>query len=192
MFTSNDSVHNEYAALMNRTRALEHTGLAAWAVSTTAAAALLAWGVSAGSPGIMMAAVFAVVAGYLPLAHARQQMKLTATYIEEFVENKGGGAQWFGRVGQLNQLATAGSPNDWLMTVTSNLVVLAATLSAWLYSSRPNHGETFAGIVTACAVAFVLHSVTETMRLGQVDYVAMWCKTGATRDANRGRTSTAA
>jgi hypothetical protein len=189
MFASNESIHVEYAALMNRTRALEHTGLASWTVSTTAAVALMAWGVNAGNPGIMLPVIFAVAAGYLPLQHARQQMKLTAAYVEEFVEAKGGGAQWFSRVGQLNALSSAGAPNDWVMTATSNLVVLAATVSAWLYTSRANHGELFAGTVTACAVAFVLHSVTEMTRLGQVDYATMWRKAGG---ADRARTSNAA
>lgn len=184
MFASNDPVHAEYMALTNRTRALEHTGLASWAISTTAAVALLGWGVSAGSPGILLSVVFAVAAGYLPLLHAQRQMKLIAAYLEEFVENRGGSAQWFNRVGQLNAFAAAGSPNDWVFMATSNLVALTAVVTAWLPAAHAAHGELYAGIVTACGIALALHSITETARLGQVDYAAMWRKAGGTRSAN--------
>jgi hypothetical protein len=193
MFDSNDAVHMEYNALMFRARALEHTGLATWAVSTTAAVALMAWGVNAGSPGIMLSVVFAVAAGYLPLVHARQQMKLMAGYVEEFLENKAGSAQWFTKLGRLGVLPSASPSNDWIVTAASNLIVLAATVSAWLFKAHTGHGELYAGAVTACGVAFVLHSITEMTRLGQTDYAALWRKVGnGPREAERPRTSTAA
>ncbi len=176
MFASDDPVRAEYAALTFRLRSLEHTGLACWAVSTAAAAALLAWGVQARQPGILLAVAFAAAAGQLPHAHARLEMKRIAAYLEEFVESRGGGAQWFSRVAQLDALTAGGAAHDWVVTATSNLLVLAAVVCAWLYSGHESHGELFAGVATACGLAFAVHSVSETMRLAQCDFAAQWRK----------------
>jgi len=193
MLGSNDPVQLEYAALMSRSRSLERTGQANWVIATLAAVSLMAWGVHAGSPGILMSVVFAVAAGYLPLMHTRQQMKLIAGYVGEHMESRAGGAQWFTKLGQVYALSSAGPSADWIVTATSNLIALAAIVSAWVYKAPTGHGELYAAIATACGVAFGIHSVTEMNRLEQTDYAAMWRRAGnSPRETDRPRSSTAA
>ena len=192
MLGSNDPVQIEYAALMSRSRSLERTGQANWVIATLAAISLMGWGIHEGSPGILMSVVFAVAAGYLPLMHTRQQMKLIAGYVGEHVENRAGGAQWFTKLGQVYALSSAGPSADWIVTATSNLIALAAIVSAWVFKASA-HGELYAAIATACGVAFGMHSVTEMNRLEQTDYAALWRRAAhGSREADRPRSSTAA
>jgi hypothetical protein len=175
MFASNDSAHVEYDALMNRSRSLERTGYLLWTIATCAAAALLASAMGSRSPGALMAAVIAAAAGFYPLLHARQQMKMIACYLEEFIE-RAGGPQWHTRVGHLQALPAAHSVNDWIFTGVSNLVSVAAIAFAWMFAGPVRHGELLAALVTMMGALFALHSVMETSRVDRADYTAAWRK----------------
>jgi len=178
MFAANDSAHVEYDALMSRSRTLERTGYLSWTIATCTAAVLLAQAMGSGSPGALVAAVIAAAVGFYPLLHARQQLRMMASYIEEFVE-RGGGSQWHTRVGHLQSVPAVGAPNDWIFTAASNLVVITAITFAWMFSGPTKHGELIAGLVTACGVVFALHSVMETSRVERTDYAAAWRKVTA-------------
>jgi hypothetical protein len=178
MFAANDSAYAEYDALMSRSRSLERTGLLSWTIATCTAAMLLAWATSSRTPGPLVAAVIAVAAGFYPLLHARQQLRMIACYLEEFVE-RAGGPQWFTRVGRLQAVPAASAPTDWFHTITSNLVVVAAITFAWMFAGSPRHGELIAGVATAFGLMFIVHSVMETARVERTDYTGLWRKVTA-------------
>jgi len=178
MFSANDAAHLEYDALMSRSRHLERTGHLSWTIATCAAAVLLAWSIASRTPGTLMAAVIAAAAGFYPLLHARQQLRMMASYVEEFVE-RAGGPQWFTRVGHLQSMPSAAAPSDWIYTGVSSLVAVAAIAFAWMFAGPARHGELIAALVTACSIAFVLHSVMETSRVERTDYAAAWRKVTA-------------
>jgi len=164
----------EYAALMNRGRDAERTSHLCWIASGIAATVLLSWGIDAKSPGMMIPVVLAIAYGYYTMVHGRQQTRLVAGYIKEFVE-RDGGSQWFTRLGHLEIVPNFNpSMSDWLSTALANAVVVIAVVLAWLFAGSASRGELFAGIVTGCAVAFAIHSVSETGRIRQSDPAAFW------------------
>lgn len=175
MFAANDSAHAEYDALMNRSRSLERSGHLAWTIATCTATALLASAVASRSPGALVAAVIAAAVGFYPLLHARQQLKMIASYIEEFIE-RAGGPQWHTRVGHLQALPAVQSMNDWIFTGVSNLVGVAAIAFAWMFAGSARHGELLALLVTMLGAMFALHSVMETSRVERADYTAAFRK----------------
>lgn len=188
MFPTNDPATMEYATLMERARTIERTGSTTWCIATTAATCLLAWAIAADSPGRMLAVVFAAAAGLYPLIHARQQLRLTAGYMEEFIEGRGGAPQWHTRLGHLEVLPTVNPANDWVMTLLSNVVSIAAIGFSWVYAGSVEHGAVLAGFVTACGATFAIHSMMETARVAQTDFAAVWRKVGAgPREAERTR-----
>ena len=188
MFAANESGALEYATLMERARTIERTGTMTWCIATTGATCLLAWAIAADSPGRMLAVVLAAAAGLYPLVHARQQLRLMAGYMEEFVEGRGAAPQWHTRLGHLEVLPTVNPANDWVMTMLSNVISLAAVSLSWVFAGSVEHGGIFAGFVTACGAIFAVHSISETSRVAQTDFAAVWRKVGAgPREAERMR-----
>ena len=49
---------------------------------------------------------------------------------------------------------------------------------AWIFASATPKGELYAGIATGCAMAFLVHSISETTRLRQSDAAAFWRQVG--------------
>jgi MFS superfamily sulfate permease-like transporter len=192
MLGSNDPGQLEYAALMNRSRSVERTGTTTWVTGTAIAAVLMAWAIADNSPGRLLAVVFATAVGFYPMIHARQQMRLIAGYIEEFIESRAGGPQWNTRLGHLQVVPTVNPSNDWIVTVLSNLFVLAAVVFSWVFAGPVDHGEVIAGFVTACGVTFAVHSIAETARVATTNFAAVWrqVSTGP-REMDRARTSAA-
>lgn len=189
MLTANDSGTMEYATLMERSRMMERTSTMAWTMATTAAAFLLAWAIADSSPGRMLAVVFATAVGLYPMIHARQQLRLMAGYMEEFIENRTS-VQWHSRLGYLHTMPTVNPGNDWVITLLSNLIVLAAIVFSWLFAPPVKNGSVISGFVTACGVVFMFHTITETARVMQTDFAAMWRKVGAgLRETERSRAS---
>jgi len=178
MFANNDSNAMEYATLMERSRTIERTGTTTWAIATTAATCLLAWAVAADSPGRMLAAVFAAAAGFYPLVHMRQQVRLMAGYMKEFIEGRGSSPQWHTRLGHLEVLPTVNPSNDWVMTALSNAISIAAVCFSWVFAGSVEHGGVIAGFTTACGTVFTIHSISETSRVAQTDFAAVWRKVG--------------
>jgi hypothetical protein len=190
MIASNDPGQMEYAALLSRSRSVERTGVLAWVFATAIAAALLGWAVEGNSPGRMLAVVFATAVGFYPMINARQQMRLMAGYIEEFVEGRATGPQWHSKVGQLQVVPTVNPSNDWIMTVLSNVIVLAAVVFSWAFAGPVAHGELIAGFVTACGSIFAAHSLSETVRVDKTDFAAVWRKVSAgPREMDRHRSA---
>lgn len=178
MFTSNDSGQMEYVALTSRSRSLERTGQAAWVVSSLTASALFAWAVGAGSSALMLSVVLAAAVGFHAWSRAHQQVRLIAGYLEECAESRSGGAQWHSKLAQLQSMPAASASDEWIITAVSNLVVLAAIVCSWMFAESGKHGELLAGFVTALGVMFAFHSVTQTSRVAQTDFPAMWRKAG--------------
>lgn len=179
MFPTNDPATMEYATLMERTRTIERTGSTTWCITTTAATCLLAWAIAADSPGRMLPVVFAAAAGLYPLIHMRQQLRLMAGYMEEFIEGRSAAPQWHTRLGHLEVLPTVNPTNDWVMTMISNVISVAAVGFSWVYAGMVENGAVLAGFVTACGVTFAIHSFMETGRVVQTDFAAVWRKVGA-------------
>jgi hypothetical protein len=159
---------------MNRSRSIERTGQLAWVICVATATVLLSWAIGSASPGLMLPAVFAVAIGFYASLHGRQQTRLVAGYVEEFIEGRADGPHWYTRLGHLQVVPTVSPNNDWLLTGLSNLVMLATVVLSWLYAEGAERGELMAGLVTASCVAFAVHSITETVRMRQTDYAALW------------------
>lgn len=192
MFAPNDSSMMEYVALTSRSRSVERTGQWSWVISALAAAVLFAWAVRSGSPALMLPVVLCAAVGYHSWIRARQQVRLIAGYLEESFEGRSGGPQWHARLAQVQSSQAANPSEEWLVTGIANLVVVAAIACSWMSSDAAKHGELFAGFVTALGVIFAFHSVTETARLAQADYFAMWRKAGtAAKEMERPRSSAA-
>lgn len=179
MFASNDATHVEYVALMNRSRSIERTGQLAWVICAATATVLMSWAIQSASPGLMIPAVFAVAIGFYVSLHGRQQANLIAGYVEEFIESRSnGGPQWHTRLGHLQVVPVVHPVNDWLLAGLSNLATLTTVVLAWLFANGAERGELMAGLVTACSVAFALHSIVETVRLQQTNYASVWRQVG--------------
>ncbi len=164
----------EYAALMDRGRDAERTGQLCWVAAGVAAAVLLSWGIGARNPGLMIPVVLAVALGFYAALRGRQQARLIAGYVEEFLEGEGGEPRWFTRSRQIQALPGMGPAGDWLNACLANAVIVVAVAFAWIFAAPAARGELMAGIVTGCAVGFAFHSISETSRLTRTDDAALW------------------
>ena len=169
----------EYSALMSRGRDAERTSQTCWIASGIGAAVLLSWGIAAKSPGLMLPVVLSVAYGFYTMIHGRQQVRLIAGYVKEFLESRGSGLQWFTRLGHLEVVPGFNPSSDWLSTSLANVVNLAAMVFAWLFAAGVARGELMAGIVTGVGLAFGFHSVSETARLHQTNPAAFWRQVNA-------------
>jgi hypothetical protein len=118
--------------------------------------------------------VLAVACGFYAMIRGRQQVRLIAGYVEEFFESDTDGPQWFTRLGRLQVVPGFNPSSDWLTTCLACAVAVIAVALAWMFAAPAPRGELMAGIVTGVAVAFVFHSVSETARLRQTNYAALW------------------
>src|SRR5262249_3081546 len=150
MASMNENERTEYSALMMRGRDAERTSHFCWIASGIAAAILMSSAMAAKNPALMIPVILCVAYGYYTMAHGRQQARLIAGYVKEFFECDTG-PQWFTRLGHLEIVpGFTASSTDWLSTLLSNAVIMAAVLFAWLYSGVAPKGELYAGIATGC------------------------------------------
>src|SRR5262245_8630517 len=164
---------NEYAALMRRGNDAERTGQICWTAGGLTAAAMLSWGVAAKSPGLMIPVVLGIAIGFYALLRARQQVRWIGSYVEEFCEGPSG-PQWFTRMHRLQARPEFRTAGDWLTVSLANAGVLLALVLAWVYAQGATRGDLMAGIATVCGVLFAFHSISETVRMGQTDWLAAW------------------
>ena len=175
----------EYQALMARGRDAERTSLVCWTASGIAAAVLLSWGVAAKSSSLMLPVIFATAFGFYAAIHGRQQVRLIAGYVKEFMEN-GSSPQWFTRLAQLEVVPGFNTSGDWSLAALANLVVVTAMAFSWIYASGAPRGDLMAGIATGIGLVFCFHSVTETARIRQTNAGALWRQVVANTEERRG------
>jgi hypothetical protein len=165
--------HLEYQTLMARGRDAERTALLCWTASGLTGTVLLSWGIAGKSASLMLPVIIAAAFGYYAGIHARQQVRLIAGYVKEYMESSSG-AQWFTRLSQLESVPGFTPSGDWVTTALANVLVLAAMALSWLYSGGSSRGDLMAGIATGLGLVFSFHSVTETARLRQTNSGALW------------------
>jgi hypothetical protein len=186
MPTLEENERMEYDALMKRGQDAERGAQLFWTAGALSAAVMLSWAIAAKSPGLMIPVVFAIAVGFYGMLRARQQVQWIASYIEEFFEGQKG-MQWFTRVHRLQSQPGYRATGDWLVVCVANAGVVLALMLAWMYSDAAARGDLMAGIATGCGVLFSFHSVSETVRMGQTDYRAMWRQvSGQLKEAPRG------
>jgi len=169
-----DWEHSEYQALMTRGRDAERAALICWTAAGLVAAVLLSWGIGAKNSSLMLPVIFAAAFGYYATIHSRNQVRLIAGYVKEFVETQPGGPQWFTRLGHLEVVPGFNPSSDWVATILVNAIVITSVVLAWLYASVSARGDLMAGIATGCGVGFALHSIAETARLRSANPAAFW------------------
>ncbi|HLQ65870.1 MAG TPA: hypothetical protein VK123_01405 [Candidatus Limnocylindrales bacterium] len=176
----------EYQALMARGRDAERTALVCWTAAGLAGAVLLSWGIAAKSASLMLPVIFAAAFGFYAAVHGRQQVRLVAGYVKEFVESNGQGPQWFTRLSNLEAVPGFNPPGDWAVAVLGNLMVVTAMVFAWLSAAGSPRGDLMAGIATGLGLVFAFHSITETARLRQTNAGALWRQIAAQAEERRG------
>jgi hypothetical protein len=167
----------EYTTLMKRGQDAERGAQLAWTAGALTAAVTLSWAIAAKSPGLMIPVVFAIAIGFYGMLRGRQQVRWIASYTEEFFEGAKG-LQWFSRVHRLQNQPGYRPTGDWLTVCLANAGVVLALMLAWMYAEGATRGDLMAGIATGCGVLFAFHSVSETVRMGQTDFRAMWRQVG--------------
>jgi predicted membrane-bound mannosyltransferase len=175
----------EYVALMKRGQDAERSALLSWTAGTLTAAVTMSWAIAAKNSALMIPVVFAIAIGFYGMLRGRQQVRSIAGYIEEFWEGQSG-PRWFTRVHRMQHQAAYHSVGDWLTVSLANAGMVLALILSWMYAPGVPRGDLMAGIVTAGAVLFGFHSISETMRMGQADWPAMWRHVNADlKDASR-------
>jgi len=176
----------EYQALMARGRDAERTGQVCWTAAGLAGAVLLSWGIAAKSASLMLPVIFASAFGFYAAIHGRNQVRLIAGYVKEFVEPNGSSPQWFTRLSNLETVPGFNPASDWTAAVIGNLLVVTSLVFAWLFSAGSSRGELMAGIATGLGLVFTFHSITETARLRQSNAAAVWRQIAANGEERRG------
>lgn len=172
MVDPNEMTRREYAALMDRCRDVERTSSICWTAAGVTAVVLLSWAIGAQDPGLMLPVIIATAVGLYSLLHGARNVRMISSYVEEYLENQTGGAQWFSRLARMR--VSPGISMEWLATGIANAIVVLATVFAWVYAGTAAHGELMAGIETGLAVIFAFHSLVETSKLHQTDYSVFW------------------
>ncbi len=177
----------EYASLTSWARDAERTAQQCWVATMIAAATLLAWAMVSQNPALLLPVVVAVATGYYATIRGRQQVRLIATYIEEFVERQDAEPRWFTQLARLRTMPGLSPLGDWIVVCLANGVLLLAIVFAWLYAAGAPRGELMAGIVTGGGIFFAFHSISEAARFPRADVAALWRETGAGSRGERRR-----
>jgi hypothetical protein len=170
----------EYTALMERLRSIGRSSTSSWTSSSIASAAFIAWATVEKSPGLLLPAVICAAVGYYITHHARRETLLLEGYLQEAFEGESG--RWFTKRSQIQSAPGSEHGIDVAPLAQSQLVALLAIALTWVFAKGAPHGELLAGLTTAAAVAFGLHSVTEHLRFGQVTSSAYWAHVTGARD----------
>ena len=175
----------EYMALMRRGQDAERGAQLCWIAGGLSAAMMMSWAIGAKNPGLMIPAVFAIAVGFYGSLRGRQQVRWIGSYIEEFHEGQKG-AQWFTRLRRVQNQPGYRTVGDWVTVSLANAGVILTLMLAWMYAGPAPRGDLLAGIATGCGVLFGYHSISETVRMGQTDWTAMWRKvSGELKEAPR-------
>lgn len=164
----------EYAALLHQARDAERLMVFSWLAPGVLATTLLAWGIGNHTPGFMVSVVLTAAAGFLAMSHWRERAATVAGYLEIYHESETDNPSYFHRYGRLKATLGNSGSREWHVTTYFNALCAAATVVAWVFSSSGDHGELWAGIVTALAVGFASYSFSETSRAQQTDTAAQW------------------
>jgi len=164
---------HEYLALMKRGQEAERAAQLAWTAGALTAAVTLSWAIGARSPGLMIPVVFAIATGFYGMLRGRQQARAVASYVVEFHEGAKS-SQWFSRLGRLQGQPAYRVSGEWVTLCLANAGVVLALILAWMYAGAATRGDLMPGITTGCGVLFGFHSISETIRLEQTDWSAMW------------------
>jgi hypothetical protein len=186
MAALSDWDHLEYEALMARGRDAERTALVCWTASGIAGAVLLSWGIAAKSASLMLPVIFAAAFGFYAAIHGRQQVRLIAGYVKEFMEPNGSSPQWFTRLSQLEVVPGFNPAGDWVVTALANLTVASAIVFSWMYAAGSSRGDLMAGIVSGLGLVFAFHSITETAQIRGTNTGALWRQVAANTEERRG------
>jgi hypothetical protein len=186
MAAFSDWDHLEYQALMARGRDAERTSLVCWTASGIAAAVLLSWGIAAKSASLMLPVIFATAFGFYAAIHGRNQVRLIAGYVKEFMEPNGSSPQWFTRLAQLEVVPGFNPSGDWAVAALANLTVVTAMAFSWIYAGGVARGDLMAGIATGLGLVFCFHSITETARIRQTNAGALWRQIASNTEERRG------
>ena len=131
-------------------------------------------GTSRPGPSVMLPVILTAAFGFYSMLHGRQQVRLIAGYVREFLESKDPGLLWFTRLGNLEALPGFNHPSDWLTLCLADAVIVVAVVFSWLYAAGVPRGDLMAGIVTGLGIVFGFHSVSEMARLRQANSAAFW------------------
>ncbi len=164
----------EYAALLAQAREAERMTTLCWLAPGVVAAMLLAWGIANHSPGFMVPVVLTAAAGYLAMSRWREHAASVAGYLETYHESETDQPAYFHRLGRLSATLGNRGSRDWHVITLFNVVSVVAAVVSWLSSKTSEHGELWAGVVTACALALASYSVSDTARALQNDAAAQW------------------
>lgn len=186
MAAYSDWDHLEYQALMARGRDAERTSLVCWTAGGIAAAVLLSWGIAAKSASLMLPVIFATAFGFYAAIHGRNQVRLIAGYVKEFMEPSNSGPQWFTRLAQLEVVPGFNPAGDWAVAALANGAVVTAIAFSWIYASTGARGDLMAGITTGLGLVFCFHSITETARIRQTNAAALWRQIASNTEERRG------
>ncbi len=168
----------EYVALMKRGQDAERVAHLGWVAGALTAAVTMSWAIAARNSGLMLPVVFALAIGFYAMLRGRQQVRAIGGYVETFCEGAGE-ARWFGRVHRLQSQPAWPAAGDWLTVCLANGGVVVALVLSWLWAEGTPRGELMAGIVTGVAVLFGFHSISETVRMSQTDWAALWRQSDA-------------
>jgi hypothetical protein len=163
----------EYAAQLHQARDAERMMVISWLLPGVMAATLLAWGIGSHAPGFMVSVVLTAAGGFLAMTHWRERVALIAGYLEIYHEAEADNPSFFHRLARLRATLGHTGGREWHVTTFFNALSAAAAVVAWMFSSA-DHGELWAGIVTACALGFASYSFSETARAQQIDPAAPW------------------
>jgi hypothetical protein len=172
--TTEEMARLEYAALMSRAQDAERMSFLCWMVAGVAAAALLAWGIGARQPSLMLPVVLVSAWGLLAMSRWREQGMLITGYLEAHHEAEGRAPAYFTRLGRLQGMAWDGAGREWNATVLLNAACVVAAVVAWTTASVGKHGELWAGVVTGGTLALMFWSVSEAARLQRTDAASLW------------------
>ena len=182
---STDYENMEYMSLMKRGQDAERTAHLCWTAGALTAAVTMSWAIAARSSGLMLPVVFALAIGFYAMLRGRQQVRSIGGYIATFCERPGE-VRWFGRVQRMQRQPGYPAVGDWFTVILANAGVVIALVLSWIWADASPHGELMSGIITGIAVLFGFHSISETVRMCQTDWTAMWRQAaGDTRDASR-------
>ncbi len=173
MMSMENHVNMEYVALMRRGQDAERVAHLCWTAGALTAVMTMSWAISARDSGLMLPVVLAIAIGFYAMLRGRQQVRAIGGYIETFCEGTGE-ARWFGCVHRLQRQPGYPAVGDWLAVCLANSGAVLALVLAWIWSGASARGELMSGIVTGVAVLFGFHSISETVRMTQTDWTAMW------------------
>ncbi len=165
---------SEYPILLADLREAERGWQIGWTTSVLASCTLLAWGIVARNPGLMIPVVLAAAVGHTCLFRGRREARLIAGYLATYGDRNLGGVPWFSRVRRLSSVPGFTTENDWLLVGLENVLTACAAAMAWWFAADARRGEILAGIVTGACIVFLYHSVSQFAQMRRTTDASVW------------------